>query len=638
MARAIPRLVRSVVAAIALVLAATGTAQAGNLWWTNIESATPWSVGRASLSGAGMVSNFIPASGNPYGLYVSPTQVYWTNVDAGTISRADLDGTDVVPALIQGASRPADVSVDDDGYIYWANSGSNTIGRARIDGSAVNQGFIAGTRSAATVWTDETYIYWGNGSFSGASSIGRANLDGTGVDQDWITGSGVRSPATVVANDAFIYWTNSAGAPTIGRARIDGTGVNGSFVTAGPTGSLPNGLSISGQYLYWTLYTTNALGRAALDGSPVDQSFVNAPSSRAYGPGSVAVSQYRLQVSRSGAGTVTSSPAGLSCGTDCAEAYPEATTVQLTATPADTARFTGWGGACSGLAGCTAFVVAPVTVQATFAALPVNSPVLTVSTSGPGTVTSSPAGIACGTDCRQSFASGAVVTLVPTPAEGAVFTGWQGACSGTGSCTVSMTQARTVAASFATAPAGSPVLSVQLAGTGHGRVTSSPAGIACSTDCSQAFTSGAVVTLTADPSPGSVFTRWSGACSGASPTCAVPMGAARSVTATFVPDNRFTVRKVRVTTRTLQESVRVPGPGRITVVARRTAKGMKGTACSVRRSARRATTLRVSCTLNARTRALRQQVRVRVSVRTTFTPVGGTSRAINRPRTLPRTG
>jgi hypothetical protein len=74
---------------------------------------------------------------------------------------------------------------------------------------------------------------------------------------------------------------------------------------------------------------------------------------------------------------------------------------------------------------------------------------LTVSPSGNGSV--SGLGIACPGDCSQSYTTGTVVALVATPALGSMFTGWGGACSGTGGCSVTMSAARSVTASFATA-------------------------------------------------------------------------------------------------------------------------------------------------------------------------------------------
>src|SRR5207244_2774750 len=66
-----------------------------------------------------------------------------------------------------------------------------------------------------------------------------------------------------------------------------------------------------------------------------------------------------------------------------------------------------------------------------------------------GSVTSAPAGITCGTSCAASYASATAVTLTATPASGSIFSGWSGGdCSGTGSCTVIMSAATTVTATF----------------------------------------------------------------------------------------------------------------------------------------------------------------------------------------------
>jgi len=75
-------------------------------------------------------------------------------------------------------------------------------------------------------------------------------------------------------------------------------------------------------------------------------------------------------------------------------------------------------------------------------------------------------------------------------------------------------------------------LSVSKSGTGSGTVTSNPSGINCGTDCSENYTPGTSVTLTASPAAGSTFAGWSGACSGIG-ICTLSMSANQSVTATF---------------------------------------------------------------------------------------------------------
>jgi hypothetical protein len=171
---------------------------------------------------------------------------------------------------------------------------------------------------------------------------------------------------------------------------------------------------------------------------------------------------------------------------------------------------------------------------------------LTVSKTGTGTgtVNSAPGGITCGGDCSESYLEGTVVTLTATPSAGSTFTGWSGDCTGTGSCVVTMAAARSVTAAFSIT---TQTLTVSLAGGGSGTVTSSPTGINCGVDCSEVYSHGTVVTLTAAPSAGSVFGGWSGACSGMG-GCTVTMDQARSVMATFTEKglNFYTVIPCRL--------------------------------------------------------------------------------------------
>jgi uncharacterized repeat protein (TIGR02543 family) len=104
-----------------------------------------------------------------------------------------------------------------------------------------------------------------------------------------------------------------------------------------------------------------------------------------------------------------------------------------------------------------------------------------------------------------------------------------------------MNQTRNVTATFGTtepAPTQYP-LTVEVAGTGGGTVTSNPSGINCGEDCTQNYNEGTEVTLTAQPSSSPTFVGWSGDCSGSGATCTVTMDQARNVTATFrgIPAN-----------------------------------------------------------------------------------------------------
>jgi uncharacterized delta-60 repeat protein len=148
----------------------------------------------------------------------------------------------------------------------------------------------------------------------------------------------------------------------------------------------------------------------------------------------------------SGAGSVSSSPNGISCGSTCSASFGGAP-VKLTATAAAGSSFVAWSGACSGVGSCTLSLAADRTATARFE----TDKTLTLTTAGAGigTVTSNPAGISCGTACAHPFKYGTVLTLTAAASSRSVFKGWSGVCSGTATCTVTMSTARAVTAAFA---------------------------------------------------------------------------------------------------------------------------------------------------------------------------------------------
>ncbi len=80
--------------------------------------------------------------------------------------------------------------------------------------------------------------------------------------------------------------------------------------------------------------------------------------------------------------------------------------------------------------------------------------------SGGGTVTASAGAINCGATCTGNYAATTAITLTATPAGGNQFTGWLGPCTGSGACTFTPTGTTTVIATFAAAPVGPKILSI----------------------------------------------------------------------------------------------------------------------------------------------------------------------------------
>jgi uncharacterized repeat protein (TIGR02543 family) len=117
---------------------------------------------------------------------------------------------------------------------------------------------------------------------------------------------------------------------------------------------------------------------------------------------------------------------------------------------------------CSLLAACSGDISAPVTTSGS-PSVP-TSYTLNVANSGGGIVTSLPVGINCGSSCSASFDPGISVTLTAVANSGYTFTGWSGACTGTGTCANTMSAARSVTAAFTQNPApvgpGAPAITL----------------------------------------------------------------------------------------------------------------------------------------------------------------------------------
>ena len=255
----------------------------------------------------------------------------------------------------------------------------------------------------------------------------------------------------------------------------------------------------------------------------------------------------------SGGGAVVSTPAGIDCrlvagqpqGT-CTFSFPGDAQVSLLATAQQGSGFGGWSEACAAAGAATTCVVTADqarTARATFGALRTVS--VTGGGTGSGTVTSAPAGISCTVaesptgSCSGTFLDGATVTLTATPTANSVFAGWTGACSGTGPCTVTVDQARTVGAAFTRRQV---TLVVSLSGAGAGGIDvggqrCTLAAGAGSASCTLRVDVERALTLSAQPAAGSELTGWSGACaaSARAPTCTLTLTADGTVGATFAP-------------------------------------------------------------------------------------------------------
>lgn len=272
----------------------------------------------------------------------------------------------------------------------------------------------------------------------------------------------------------------------------------------------------------------------------------------------VASNSLTVDVTGDGYVTATAGSATIYCtaagGAGCTANVAAGTTITINAVPASglAGNFTSWTGDCTGFTttSCTLTMNGAKSVGALFAGGDTTY-VLTAQAAGSGSITG--AGLDCtgtgGIGCSAAQAAGAAVTLTAAPNFGETFAGWSGACSGTAStCTVTMTLAKSVTATFKASSPGTQSLTLEVSGAGE---VSASGGTCSSTSgktklCSQSYSSGKEVALTAKAAAGSVFAGWKGACTGVKKTCTVTLSSFAQVTATFARPLLAATRKPAV--------------------------------------------------------------------------------------------
>jgi uncharacterized repeat protein (TIGR01451 family) len=408
------------------------------------------------------------------------------------------------------------------GVLYLVGNGSTTNGWV----------YALSAYNGAVLWQYELnspWMYWGPqspalGPDGALYVIASGNLGfsgGTIPARMYAFGSLGGCPANITVNPATLPDMQTG---TVYTQTLNAAGGIAPYVFAPSSGKIPAGMNLSTEGVFSGTPTTPGVYTFTITTAGAN----GCTGSRAYSLN--VISLYLLSVSKNGngAGTITSTTAGIDCGMDCSENYLSGEQVTLVATASVGSTFAGWGGACGGTESCVVTMTEAKNVTATFT---LNSYSLSVDKTGAGSgvISSTPGGINCGTDCQEDYWYNTEVTLIATASVGSTFFGWDGACSGIGFCTVFMDAARNVIANFSL---NSYLLTVNKSGSGSGTITSSPDGINCGADCAESFLFGTQVTLIAVPSENSTFTGWSGACSGLD-LCAVSIDAVKDVTAGF---------------------------------------------------------------------------------------------------------
>ncbi|MGD0282066.1 MAG: putative Ig domain-containing protein [Dissulfurispiraceae bacterium] len=364
----------------------------GNLWFT--ERSTN-KIGKITTAGA-ITEYAIPTANSlPTGIALGPDNNLWfIEQNGNNIGRITVAGVMTEFPIPTANSSPWAIAGGPDGYIWFVERGDNKIARMTTGGSVTEfsiptagsmpSGITAG--SSNNLWFTEEI----------GNNIGEVTTTGS-VTEFPMPGSSGEPFGIVVGPDGNIWFTE-LGANKIGRMTSGGTITEFPVLTAG---SEPAGITAGPDGNLWFAEELgNNIGKITTVGV-VDEIAIptagSAPSSVASGSdgniwfteetgnniGQIVLSVTRVYVlsvtmAGTGGGTVTSSPAGIDCGSACSFSFNTETAVTLSAAASTGSVFAGWsGGPCSGSGSCAFSLNSNTGITATF-----NTCSETISTSG----------------------------------------------------------------------------------------------------------------------------------------------------------------------------------------------------------------------------------------------------------------
>lgn len=169
-----------------------------HIHWSNMGTAT---IGRARIDGSEVDESFIPTVQHPCAIAVNETGIFWASDDQDQIWRTDIDGVNA-PELVldENATDSCGLALVGS-HLFWVESSAGTIGRANLDGSEPLPTFITGGHYPVSLAAHGGRLYWVNAALD-VESVGRADIDGSNVNQTLI--GGLNFPYALAADSVQI--------------------------------------------------------------------------------------------------------------------------------------------------------------------------------------------------------------------------------------------------------------------------------------------------------------------------------------------------------------------------------------------------------------------------------------------------
>lgn len=247
-----------------LALTVISAAAEDKIYWSMTDGTGAYVV-RADANGANPV-NIVSGIANvkgPNGLEAINGQLYWPDQQLGAIKQANLDGSGV--ATFATASNPYDV-FGTATQIYWTSQTGNYIDTQSTNGTGYQRLFDSATvTSPFAIEVTADYIYWSE--VSGQGRIRRSDLNGSNI----ITLIPNVFVYDLQVTSNYIYFADiNYPSGALKRANLDGTGITNLVTGAFGGVDLINGLCVTTNYIYWSEYNTftgGGIRRASLGGT-----------------------------------------------------------------------------------------------------------------------------------------------------------------------------------------------------------------------------------------------------------------------------------------------------------------------------------------------------------------------------------
>ena len=384
-----------------------------------------------------------------------------------------------------------------------------------VNSSGTGSGTITGTNCATNTYPSGTAVTCNASASTGSTFTGWSGGSCTGTGSCSFT---LSSNSVVTANFSLNTYTFGVSTAGTGSGTTSGTNCTNGTKSFGTAISCSASASTGSTFSGWS-----GTGSASSCSGTGGCAFTLAANTTA--TATFAINTFALTLNTTGAGS------GSISGTNCSAGSKNfGTAVNCTASPSTGSVFTGWSGTgsastCSGTGACAFTMTSTTSVSANF----ITAHSLTAGTSGTGS------GSLSGTNCvTGTYNDSTTISCTASPAAGSAFTGWTGTgsastCTGTGSCTFSLTADSTIIAGF---NAVTFTFAVSTTGTGTGTVSGS--------NCSNGtYATGTSISCSATPTGGSTFSGWTGTgsasgCTGGTSSCPITLASNSTLSAAFI--------------------------------------------------------------------------------------------------------